>query len=238
MPTLPVLVYHQIGDVPAGARHACNYVPPAAFAAQLRLLHRAGFRSVSFREYLDYRRGSGSLPRRPIVISFDDGYRSVAEVAAPLLARFGFQATVFVVTSHIGGTNAWDIDERQEPLLDAADIRALSAQGIDFQSHTATHPRLTTLPKAEAFRELCDSRAALERLLGEQVSVVAYPWGDHDASTLSLAAEAGYRAGVVVRRRTNFDHTPLLALRRIGINGRTSLGRFAWDLARLRWRGD
>jgi peptidoglycan/xylan/chitin deacetylase (PgdA/CDA1 family) len=238
MPTLPVLVYHKVADVPPDARFPCNYVRPAQFTAQLRLLRRAGFHSVSFRQYLDYRRGKGRLPSRPIVISFDDGYRSNLEIAAPLLARFGFSATVFVVSEFIGRTNRWDADERQEPLLDAAEMRAMRALGIDFQSHTASHRRLTELSPAEALGELLESRVALEMVLGEQVFVVAYPWGDCNESTLRLAREAGYEAGVIVRRRINFDHTPLFELRRIGVNGDTSLSRFAWDLARLRWRGD
>src|SRR5205823_14167202 len=118
------------------------------------------------------------------------------------------------------------------------EITAWQRSGIEFQSHTVTHRRLSELSDADVFCELVESRRTLEDLLGMHVSVIAYPWGERTDVTLRLAREAGYEAGVIVRRRTNFDHTPLFELRRIGINSATSLPRFAWDLARLRWRGD
>ena len=238
MPTLPVLVYHMIGDAPPAAAFPGNYVPACQFEAQLRFLRRAGFQSVSIPEYLEYRRGRGGLPARPIVITFDDGYRRALDVAAPHLARLGFRATVFVVTGLIGRTNLWDGCECQEPLLSVEEITAWQRSGIEFQSHTVTHRRLSELSDADVFCELVESRRTLEDLLGMHVSVIAYPWGERTDVTLRLAREAGYEAGVIVRRRTNFDHTPLFELRRIGINSATSLPRFAWDLARLRWRGD
>jgi peptidoglycan/xylan/chitin deacetylase (PgdA/CDA1 family) len=238
MPTLPILVYHIVGDVPADARFPCNYVRPDQFEAQLRLLRCAGFDSISFGEYLNYRAGRGSLPARPIIITFDDGHRASLDVAAPLLERFGFNATVFVVTELLGQTNAWDTDERQEPLLSPGEIRTWADRGIQFESHTATHCRLPVQSSDTLLRELTDSRRSLESILDRPVSVISYPWGDCNEETLHFAKEAGYEAGVIVRRRTNFDHTPLLELRRIGVNCTTSLRRFAWDLARLRWRAD
>ncbi|MNC98039.1 hypothetical protein D3C83_158870 [compost metagenome] len=79
---------------------------------------------------------------------------------------------------------------------------------------------------------------ALADVLGRPASVIAYPWGEESEATCALAAQAGYDAGVIVRRRTNFAQTPVYALRRIGVNNATRLPRFVWDLARLRWRGD
>lgn len=238
MLTVPALVYHKIAEIPPGSRFPCNYVRPEQFSAQLRLLRAAGFESISFTRYLEYRRGAAPLPGRPILITFDDGYRTNAQIAAPILERFGFTATVFLVSDYIGQTNRWDEQERQEALLDIDDIRAMQRAGIEFQSHTRSHRRLTDLSPEDAFRELHDSRVALEHVLGARVLIVAYPWGDCNARVEALAGEAGYEAGAIVRRRTNFEHTPLFALRRIGINHETSLRRFAWDLARLRWRGD
>jgi peptidoglycan/xylan/chitin deacetylase (PgdA/CDA1 family) len=235
---VPVLAYHKVAEIPAGARFECNYVRPATFVGQLRWLRAAGYQSITFGQYLSHRQDGVPLPQRPILITFDDGYRSNLEIAAPILRRFGFTATVFVVTGLIGGTNVWDPDEIQEPLLSADEIRQLAALGFDIQSHTHTHARLTTLTPAEALDELRRSRMALADVLGRPASVIAYPWGDHSETTCALAAQAGYDAGVIVRRRTNFARTPMYALRRIGVNNATRLPRFAWDLARLRWRGD
>src|SRR5439155_1384889 len=85
-----------------------------------------------------YRRGERLLPPRAIIITFDDGYRSNRTIALPLLRQYGFGATIFLVTAQLGKTNAWDRDELKEPLLDAADIRSMQAEGrgggggIDF----------------------------------------------------------------------------------------------------------
>src|SRR5881296_2184217 len=216
---LPILVYHKIDRIPPGSRYPKNYVTPEQFEAQLAFLARRGYTSVTFADYLAYRRGERLLPRRAVIITFDDGYRS----------------TIFLVTAYVGMTNRWDADEIQEPLLDAADVRAMQAAGIDFGSHTATHARLATLRPVEALRELRTSRERLGELLGKPVRVLGYPYGDYNRETMQFARDAGYEAGVIIRRRMNTDTTDLLELRRIPITCLTSPGRFAWDLFRLRW---
>jgi peptidoglycan/xylan/chitin deacetylase (PgdA/CDA1 family) len=138
----------------------------------------------------------------------------------------------------IGATNAWDADEAQEPLLDVREIRELQSDGIDFQSHTRTHPSLPSLSDTQVLDELKGSKSDLEQMLGKRVDTVAYPWSRHDSRVERLAEEAGYSGGVIVRRRVNFDHTPLYAIRRIGISCTTTRARFVWDLFRLRWRGE
>jgi peptidoglycan/xylan/chitin deacetylase (PgdA/CDA1 family) len=237
-PSVPVLLYHKIAEVPAGARHPAIHVEPRRFARQLALLATLGLTPIPLARYLDHRRNGTILPPRPVVITFDDGYRDNLTHAFPLLAARGWPATIFLVARRLGGTNAWDADEVQAPLLDLRQILEMQDGGIDFQSHTSTHVRLPTLDDARALHELRDSRERLAQLLGRAVRVIAYPWGAHDDRVLRLAGEAGYEAGMIVRRRVNFARTPMLALRRIPVWRSTSLARLAWDLARLRWRGD
>lgn len=238
MPSVPMLLYHKVAEVARGSCHPAIHVRPAQFVDQLALLRRLGAHPISLSDYLAYRRGDAELPPRAVVLTFDDGYLDNYEVALPILQRFGFPATVFLVSQLIGKTNAWDPDEPQVPLVGVGHIREMQRARIEFQSHTCTHPRLTTLTPAAAARELGESRTELEQVLGRPVCAVAYPWGAHDPMIERLAEDAGYTAGVIVRRRTNFAHTPRFALRRIGVWRSTSLGRLAWDLFRLRWRGD
>ena len=178
------------------------------------------------------------LPPKPILITFDDGYRSNLDFALPALAEAGYTATVFVVSGLIGRANLWDADEIQEPLLSGAELREIRKCGHDVQSHTRTHPNLTKLADRAAIDELLGSRLELQDLTGAPVRVIAYPWGAANARVQRLAARAGYEAGVILRRRVNRTTTPPLELRRIGINCETTLARFAWDLARLRFRGE
>src|SRR2546426_12452952 len=184
---LPILVYHRIDRIPPRARYPRSYVSPERFDAQLRWLRARGYRSISFEDYLAYRRGAARLPRRPIILTFDDGYRSTREIALPLLARHGFTGTTFVVADLVGKTNVWDPDEIQEPLLDAGDIRALSAAGMSFGSHTLRHARLTQLSPEAALADLRASRGRLEGLLGRPVVVLCYPYGEHTEDTRRLA---------------------------------------------------
>ena len=235
---VPAVAYHKVAEIPHGAVYRGNYVTPRQFTTQLRYLRAGGYEAISFHDLLAYRRGEAELPARPILITFDDGYRSILEFALPALRAHDLFATVFVVTGLLGQTNQWDADELQEPLLSADEVRCAKAAGHDVQSHTRTHRDLNHLSDADALAELRESRLELQRIVDAPVRVVAYPWGNPDHRVCRLADEAGYDAGVILRRRVNFDSTSSFELRRIGINYTTSAARFAWDLARLRWRGE
>ncbi|HUQ20194.1 MAG TPA: polysaccharide deacetylase family protein [Gemmatimonadaceae bacterium] len=235
---VPALAYHKVAEIPPGIRHPENYVRPAQFRRQLASLQRARYSSITVSQYLAYRRGDGALPPRPVMITFDDGYMSNYEIALPIVLEHGFTATVFIPSRLIGSTNVWDDAEIQEPLLGIPQIRQLQKNGIEFQSHTRTHASLNAVDDATALDELRGSRCDLEDLLGAPVDVVAYPWSRYDTRVKQLAADAGYLGGVILRRRVNFDSTPLFELRRIGVSNTTSQARFVWDLMRLRWRGE
>src|SRR5207247_1175738 len=174
--------------------------------------------TISFADWLAYRRRERTLPRRPIILTFDDGYRSTYEVAWPLLKRHHATASVFLVSDLIGKTNAWDADEIQQPLLDTRQIAAMRAGRIEFGSHTRTHPALTALPPDRVLAELRDSRTALEQLLDEPVRVLCYPYGKQTAAVRALAREAGYEAEVIARRRLNSHASDPLRLTRLRID--------------------
>ncbi len=235
---VPALAYHKVAEIPRGAVYRANYVTPEQFITQLRYLRLRGYEAISFHDLLAYRRGEGELPARPILITFDDGYRSILEFALPALRAHRLFATVFVVTGLLGQTNRWDADELQEPLFSVDDVRRAAADGHDVQSHTRTHRDLNYLPEPDALTELRESRLELQQIVDGPVRVVAYPWGNPAHHVCRLAGVAGYDAGVILRRRVNFDSTSAFELRRIGINYTTSVSRFAWDLTRLRWRGE
>ena|SRR2546422_723823 len=232
---LPILMYHKVDQIPPGARYRRNYVLPEQFEAQLAALARWGYRTVSFADWLAYRRGAGTMPRRPIILTFDDGYRSTHSIAWPALRRHGCTATVFLVSDSIGGTNAWDTEEIQEPLLGPAEIADMQAAGITFQSHGKTHAALTRLAPDRLAEELAASRAALATLLGRDITILCYPYGKQNPAVRAAARQAGYEAAVVARHRMNKRRTDPLQMTRIGIDYRMTLGRLRWTLFRLRW---
>lgn len=221
---LTILMYHKVDELGPGVRHPGNYVSPQHFAQQMDALLVWGYRTVSFDQWLDYRAGRArTLPRRPLIVTFDDGYSCFDRNAWPILRERGFQATVFLVAGQIGGTNAWDRDEQQEPLLDASRIRALQAEGVSFGSHSFSHAPLAKIPEKRARDELERSRVALRDLLGRDVGVLAYPFSNQSDAVRDLARQAGYRCAVRGKGRMNWRRTDPFGLRRIKIEPTTTV---------------
>lgn len=235
MTKLTVLMYHEVATPRPGARHLGNFVTPAQFEAQLDALKSWGYESIGFDEWLAFRAGRARVPRRPLIVTFDDGYRSFAEHAWPRLKARGMRATMFLVASQIGGTNVWDRDELPSPLLDADEIMALHADGVDFGSHTWSHVPLAKVPLDVARQEMADSRARLSDLLGAPVRILSYPYSNQGPEVRALARQTGYAAAVRGKGRMNFRRTDPYGLRRIKFDLQTSIDDARRELFRARW---
>jgi peptidoglycan/xylan/chitin deacetylase (PgdA/CDA1 family) len=232
---LAILMYHRVEEIPSDAVHRTNFVRPSQFAEQLAALQDWGYTSITFDEWLAYRGHGTPLPSRPLILTFDDGYRSTLEIAWPLVRAHSFSAVTFLVTGQLGGTNAWDPGERQQALLSAEDVLALRREGMMFGSHTRTHRPLTHLPVAGVDEEMRASRRDLEALLGEPVLTIAYPFNNQNRAVREAAARAGYAAGVRGTGHMNRRGTDPLALRRIKVDDRMSVRHLRWRLFRERW---
>jgi peptidoglycan/xylan/chitin deacetylase (PgdA/CDA1 family) len=189
---LPILCYHQVAA--SGASGTAKYrVSPAQFEAHLQRLSAQGYYSVTLEEWRAAMEARRALPGRAIALTFDDGYRDFLTAAWPLLQRYGFHATVFVVTGAVGGMSAWDAAYGEPaPLLSWEDIRRLRQEGVHFGSHGAGHRALTALTPTEAARELLRSQRTLTEQLGEPPGTFAYPYGAWDRVVEHLAGGAGY----------------------------------------------
>lgn len=143
----------------------------------------------------------GALPagRPNIAITFDDSYVSVAENAIPELASRGFHSTIFVPTATLGAPPRWAMEagcpDSFETVMSAEQVAKLSSPLVTIGSHSSTHPRLSRLPISDAREEIVGSRAKLQNLTMQDVRLFAFPYGDHDASTVELCRTAGYEAG-------------------------------------------
>lgn len=233
---LTILMYHKIDEPPADVRFPGNYVRPDQFQQQMRALLAWGYRTVTFDEWLDYRADRARpVPPKPLIVTFDDGYTCFDRNAWPVLRSLGMGATVFLVAGQIGGTNAWDRDERQEPLLDATRIKALQEDGVSFGSHSYTHPPLAKISPDRALEELTRSRSALGALLGRSVDVVAYPFSNQNSLIRDLARQAGYRCAVRGKGRMNWRRTDPFGLRRIKVEDNMTIDALNRRLARERY---
>ena len=220
---VPILMYHVIGPVPAGARLPSLFVAPSRFATHVRALRRAGYRAVTLRQVWDAWRGRGTLPRRPVVVSFDDGTVGHVRHALPTLRRAGWPGVLNLAWNFlpdIGGTDA---------------VRRLARAGWEIDSHSLTHPDLTQLSDAELSRELSESRTRLKRAFGERAAnFFAYPSGRSDARVRQAARAAGYLAATTVKRGFATPTADPYALRRIQVSGGMSATELLRRLRELR----
>ncbi|MEI6035318.1 MAG: polysaccharide deacetylase family protein [Verrucomicrobiae bacterium] len=189
------------------------YVGKELFAWQMRDLRRGGFSAGPLAGCRD----SSSGPA-PVVLTFDDGSRSVFRHAMPELARHRFQAIQFLVAEAIGGVNHWDIRDHQEaadPLMDEVEIREWLAAGNEIGAHTLTHPFLTAIPEARAREEIFASKKMLEDRFGIAVRHFCYPYGKWNRRIRDLVEQSGYETAVTLDFGVNGPGADPLALRRI-----------------------
>jgi peptidoglycan/xylan/chitin deacetylase (PgdA/CDA1 family) len=189
----PVLCYHRIGGP---LELGVTRVGRSVFARQMTALARAGWKTLSLDEFADRRTAYGA--QRTFLLTFDDGYASLAEHAYPVLADLGFTATTFLITGYVGKTNTWDVQYTWNRLqhLSWPEIEQWRARGFEFASHGTTHRRLTWLDDAAIETDLRSSREALMARLGPEAGrAVAYPFGAVNERVLELAQRAGYELG-------------------------------------------
>ena len=197
MTWVPVLLYHRVMPNLPRRDAVGNCISTAAFEGHLRWLAGRGFRSMTVSELtMSAIHGRGEHGQR-VVITFDDGYLDNYVYALPLLKRYGFTATLFVVTDTIGGTNSFDEQFGVESarMLSADQIRALSISGIEIGSHTCSHPvSLPELPEVEMRRQIGRSRHVLEEIVGRPVRSFSYPRSRVSPRVEAAVADAGYQA--------------------------------------------
>lgn len=225
---LPILMYHRVASDGPDAL-ATWRVPPERFEAQLDWLKRHGFRSVGLDGWLEaLDRRFGELHGRAVCLTFDDGYEDFAEIAWPLLKRYGFGATVFLPSGLVGGRADWDRTFGEPaPLMGWDTIGALAREGVVFGAHTVSHPALTRVGPRRMRDELARSRGELENRLGRPADTLAYPFGFHDDLVRNTAAAAGFRAAVTTRHARARLGDDLLALPRLKVAGEDDLESFA-----------
>jgi peptidoglycan/xylan/chitin deacetylase (PgdA/CDA1 family) len=211
-----VLCYHAVSEDWA----ADLSIPPDELERQLTGLVRRGWRGATFDEAVAAAPGP-----RTLAVTFDDGYRSVLELAMPILSALGLPATVFVPTDHVGsedpmawpGIDQWLGGPHEQELIPLSweELGGMAEAGWEIGSHTLSHPRLTGLDDARLRDELRASKAECERMTGRPCRTLAYPYGDADARVVDAARDAGYAAAAALARSMRM--TSRLAFPRVGV---------------------
>jgi peptidoglycan/xylan/chitin deacetylase (PgdA/CDA1 family) len=220
---VPILMYHRIdaltSRLPPITRRLT--VDPRDFGAQLGWLAGHGFHTISPQQLYDALMKGTPLPPRPVLLTFDDGYRDVLAKAVPRLRRYHMTAIEFVITGRISGPDP--------SFLTWGQLHRLEQSGVAIGSHTVTHRELTRLSAAEALSELRSARSDLERHLGHPVQWFAYPAGRENPAVVALTREAGYVLAMTTLPGVDQRAAAPLELRRLeildstGVRGLASL---------------
>lgn len=224
-PTVPVLMYHSISELPPRATRRLS-VHPDEFAAQLSLLRRHGYRTLTFGELGAALQERRLLPERAVVLTFDDGYADFHRHALPALETFGFTATVFVTTGWLADAGGRAAGRPLGRMLSWSQVRELHGAGIEIGAHGHSHRQLDQAPAAALDGELRLCKQLLESEVGAPVRSLAYPFGYSSARVRAAAGEAGYLFGAAVANTLIGERPDLLALPRLTVRRSTGLDSF------------
>lgn len=184
--SIPVLYYHSI-DYEEGNELR---VPKEEFDAHMNLLYQEGYTSITPDQLYAYFYEGGSLPEKPFLLTFDDGYEDNYTNGFPVVQKYGFVGTVFMVTDWIDGRN----------YLKTEQLKEMAQAGWTIASHTRSHPYLTGLNQEQRKEELEGSKKALEEVLGQPVRYFAYPYGVYDQNIINDCITAGYAMAFTIER--------------------------------------
>jgi peptidoglycan/xylan/chitin deacetylase (PgdA/CDA1 family) len=199
--TYPVLMYHKVGQPVTGPQDIFLNISAGAFRRHIEILLRLGYQARTFGEVGEALARGQTLPRRTIAITFDDSYRCVEEVAAPILAEYALPATLFAVSKYVGATNGWDVETAKPvlPLMDWDGLRRLSSLGWEIGNHTHSHPQLGWLDDADAIAEIEKCNQEIEAALDVKVRSFCYPYGHLNERTPNFVRASGLQTACTMR---------------------------------------
>lgn len=215
---VPVLYYHSVRE------SADNEVTinPETLKTQLKYIKDQGYVTLTISDLKAYLLNNAPIPKKSIVITFDDGYMDNYSNAFPILKDLNMVATIFCITSDLDGTYYLSIDA----------INEMCHYGIDFQSHTVNHPKLDKMNYDEQLIELKESKKTLESITGKKVDSIAYPFGNFNDDSIKAAKDSGYSLGFTTKIGfSDRDDNPL-KLDRIYISSKYDMNTFKELLAK------
>lgn len=225
---VPILMYHHIEDPPPNAdpiRRDLS-VSPREFKRQLRYLKQEGYESITLNDLVLFLTVGKPLPPKPIILTFDDGYRDAYTQAFPLLRRFGFVGTFFLVTSFLDAGSpdhlSWD------------QVREMYAAGMKFEPHSYDHPDLRNRGFQYLVFQIVGPKEAIEERTGEPCRFFAYPSGRYDQFVIDVLRSAHFWGAVLTEQGALHTSQDLFTLRRVRIHGGDNMDAFI-RILNLEW---
>ncbi|MBU1627767.1 polysaccharide deacetylase family protein [bacterium] len=232
---LPILMYHHVAPINYESKNPDLYVSPEQFDLQLKYISEKGYTTIHFQDLLDHWEKNVPLPRKAVIITFDDGFENNYLHAFPLMKKYDAKGTIFLVTDFIGNFYTWSKNTSNPPekLLSWDQINEMHKYGIKFGSHACTHKDLTKISEAEAYDQLKFSKEILEEKLKTKINVLTYPYGSYNTDIIEIAKKAGYECACSTIRGNRHTSKEKYTLKRVMIHHDTTIKRFQYYLTRL-----
>jgi peptidoglycan/xylan/chitin deacetylase (PgdA/CDA1 family) len=222
---VPILMYHLINDPPPNAPLPELYVAKADYASQMKWLKDNGYMAVTQQQAYDlWKKGTPLPTKKPVVVSFDDGFRSIKTNGFPVLKRLGWKGVV-----NLQGNI---FEKGDEGGMSELDVQSLVDAGWELDAHSITHPDLTTLDDATLQQEVAGVRAQLKRRFKVPVNFFCYPAGRYDDRVVTAVRDAGY-LGATTTQFGNAGRDQLLTMNRVRVNRSDGVDGFARKLSEL-----
>jgi peptidoglycan/xylan/chitin deacetylase (PgdA/CDA1 family) len=211
---VPILIYHHVATPPKGDS-AALWVPRRRFARHVEALDRAGYTAITLGRAWRHWSSGAPLPKRPVILSFDDGFGDQFRNAAPVLRARGWPGVLYLQVGRIGADGG----------LSEPQVRRLLRDGWELGAHSMSHADLTTVDAAQLEEEVAGSRTLLQQTFGVPVDFFCYPYGRHDAAARAAVQAAGYLGATDTRRGAASPQDGAYSLDRIVVNGTFSAAR-------------
>jgi len=199
---IPSLMYHRVVEAGFKSDHK-TYVFEKELRNQLQWLKKKGFTTLTFKDFYDFESGKRPLsefPKKPIFLSFDDGYKNNHTRLLPLLKEFGFKITLFCLSGDLLKDNSWDTskdpNEPKHELMNLEELKDFVNIGCEIGSHGFSHSNFTEISQSEVEKELQSSKDYFEKALGQEVISFAYPFGRSNETVKELTKKSGYLFGI------------------------------------------
>ena len=210
---IPILMYHSISY----EKENILRIPKEKFRCQMKYLKDNNYTTLTLDELYSYMKTGKNLPNKPIVITFDDGYKDNYTNAYPVLKEFKLKATVFVITNTI---------DHEKDYLTSSEIKLMDSNNIRIESHTSSHEHLDKISYIDNVNTMKTSKSKLEKILNRKVDYIAYPYGGYTSNTIKAAKQSGYKLAFSTKFGLIDKNDNIYSLGRIFVNSNFNLDQF------------
>ena len=224
-------MYHSISEHVGTEKHNKSRVKPKDFEKQMNWFYKNGWKSFTISELVKL----DKIPEKSFVITFDDGFEDNFTNAFPILQKYNFKATIYLVPNQT--INHWEEKNTSvlSNLLNEKQILEMQNSGlIEFGSHTLSHVNLSTITDEQLINELRESKKEVENITKKDCEAFAYPYGKFDDKIVQAVKNAGYKNATVVKRGFFEQNDDVFTIKRIGILGTESFFDFILKISRIR----